>query len=1167
MCLDCHFHFVFTILWEEEHASERCSANRAVWPMKEDVYPWHHLVWAGSEPDPVVQEEYSTYHPVQAREHFVCIAPPCTFQVTLDVSSPRLGKKEVELLLDEDTILSDLRRARESDPTRYEGATDEWAKQAPTNLNTYLKNMLDSDPEKDTARSISKRNKRFAVVFGSRCYPLFRLLEFQETIVERDGADEGTFTPLLPQRPLGDGSTTVGSYRAFIEDVRNEVQALIHKQGTADGHPTFINSLLHADLGCTMIPNIGNNALVNIDRYKLLGVLPGQQPEIIVNAYFRQWDLLPSKKRELVDALMGIANDSSDERLSEFAITQSSVFDSQLEVKGNTDEDGLVNQALIYLELGPPNTYPVDTIIDAFRKKLVKSPAGASTARAMLMLIAQASTDDNYQAQLVMEADVKMSRDTAKAVLGCSGSSDKEDWLSAIKMKLEATELRDERMLYIQALDSLVEVFQDYDLQIKAADIREKYDIRPPMAAESTEAQDAPGDLSLPVGLHNIGNTCYLNSLLQYLYTVKPVRDIATNFDAFKLEVTDDNIENRRLGGNKMKMSRGEAVVAQAFVQELAALFNKLHESDKVATRPSQRLANAVLLSTQSLLEDSKAENEASIALKPPPLPARPSPTPPALLTPPAEDIEMVNAPEQRKDSHEMGSHGSSSTLIEGNDDLPPSYEESALPTVETVEKYSAEPSEVKEDEPAGEHIEVATDEKAADTDVQMTENTQQPQTIDEKVLEALEHQKRSSGTDQQDVEEVIGSIISLLQEGIQPTHVDDSTGIQFEKIMETFFVTTVNYTKKFEEKQYQHEISYDRSITAFPAPEGTCSLYDALGRNFNMQVLEESKLLRYTAVRKLPPVLHVLIQRTQSNARKNDNPVAIPETLYLDRYMDAAHDSPEFKRRTEEWATSSRLADLHYHQLGAEAFKDSAKLLEKLVPNETRPGEGDTMAVDSDHRYVEDPDEDWSFDGPVDEDFVMVMKERADYATQTAAETQDKEKLTAPPSGLEETEEKVQQMLRDEVAQHERTLSQHADGLQKHAYRLEAVICHRGALHAGHYWVWIHDFDEGVWRCYNDASVTVETDTVKVLNTLSTGGEPYYLCYVRDEDKQEWVSVPKRGVALPAEDGEALDPTSSDHIYSSSEEPHSDDRRPSHEPVQLPSIPEDSVTKPSAHE
>jgi ubiquitin carboxyl-terminal hydrolase 25/28 len=88
--------------------------------------------------------------------------------------------------------------------------------------------------------------------------------------------------------------------------------------------------------------------------------------------------------------------------------------------------------------------------------------------------------------------------------------------------------------------------------------LREKYLGDMPLPEEPL------GDQTLPVGLNNIGNTCYLNSLLQYLYTVRAVREIVTNYDAFKLDLSDDSIQKRRLGGNKMEMDRGEAVVAQA---------------------------------------------------------------------------------------------------------------------------------------------------------------------------------------------------------------------------------------------------------------------------------------------------------------------------------------------------------------------------------------------------------------------------------------------------------------------------------------------------------------------------------------------------------------------------------------------------------------------------
>ncbi|KAM4056592.1 ubiquitin carboxyl-terminal hydrolase [Hirsutella rhossiliensis] len=1074
ICLDCHFHFVFKMAWDEAHADARCHSSQARWPLRDNQFPWHHLVWVGSVSDADILDNHSKYYPLLAREHFVCSAPPCTFQVTLEVSEPRMHTWWVQLLLDRDAIREQLKLSREQEPSRYEGATDDWADQAPLNLNTYLKNLLESDP--DDVRSISKRNKRFAVLFGPRCFSIFHQLEFSEQVLDRNGVDEGVFTPNVPAPPGGpSGATELGTYRAYLEDVRAEVQCLIHKAGQGPEGPTLCTSALLSDLGCSEVVDVSENPLVNTERYKMLGVLPTQSREVIVNAYKRQWDLLPTRRRTLVDNLMAIANDIGEDQLSDYAMTQSSVFDSQLQRQGTSDDDGVVSQALNFLGLQPPNNYSADSIIEAFRLKLARDPADAVTARSMLMLIARTSTDDSYQAALLMESDSKMSLDTAATILGLDVLD--VPWQTAAETaskKLERSKGPEETEVYLDALDAMAVHTDSPTLKQAALELRQANGFLGSSDSRGAAAGQ-PVDLALPVGLHNIGNTCYLNSLLQYLFTVKPIRDIVLNYEDSRLDLTDESIKARLLGGNKMQMDRGEAVVAQAFAQELATLFRNLQSSDQAATRPSQRLANAVLLSTHTLLHSPKqpAAEQPATALQPPPLPARPSP---ALPTNPSQDVEMT-----------------SSASVPESMDADRSYEKVETTAIER----ETNPTELAAKEPQQDvDIQMADVEQAvagASAAGRASETTHETSTAAEQMSGgvATDDAVDSVSVDQkQDVEEVMGSIINRLQAAIRPSSIDGKTGIQLEKIMETFFVTTVNYTKKFDENIYQHEISFDRSITAFPAPDGPCSLYDALGRNFDQQILEESKLSRYTAIKTLPPVLHVLIQRSQSMGSKNGNPVVIPEILYLDRYMDAPHDSPVFRRRVEDWALNDRIADLK-SQLGkADPDLSYMDFLDACTNGTQGRNEGGSSGDQESPPRVAAMGDNWDFDGPVEDDFLL-----EDYSSVEARGTHAA----------------IRGMMDKELVQREKALEQHLDSMKSIPYRLHAVICHRGHLMSGHYWVWICDFEDRVWRWYNDADVKENRDTAEVLQTLSTSGEPYFLCYVRDEDKHEYVDVPKR--------------------------------------------------------
>lgn len=68
-------------------------------------------------------------------------------------------------------------------------------------------------------------------------------------------------------------------------------------------------------------------------------------------------------------------------------------------------------------------------------------------------------------------------------------------------------------------------------------------------------APQAPqGTSEEPVGLENIGNTCYLNSLLQVLFTTTDLRKVVLNFEEYKMALDGNSIERKRVGQRKISL-------------------------------------------------------------------------------------------------------------------------------------------------------------------------------------------------------------------------------------------------------------------------------------------------------------------------------------------------------------------------------------------------------------------------------------------------------------------------------------------------------------------------------------------------------------------------------------------------------------------------------------
>lgn len=372
----------------------------------------------------------------------------------------------------------------------------------------------------------------------------------------------------------------------------------------------------------------------------------------------------------------------------------------------------------------------------------------------------------------------------------------------------------------------------------------------------------------------------------------------------------------------------------------------------------------------------------------------------------------------------------------------------------------------------------------------------------DDKILVALTKQKRSSGTDQQDVEEVMGSILNRLQAAIKPEYVRPDR-VQIETIMKTFFFEVVNHTKLAQDSGYRPETTLDRSITAYPAENRACTIYEALSRNFDRQTIEDSDIVRYSSIKEPPPpILHVLVQRTKQTGQKNSNPVAVDSMLYLDRYMDAEPESPLFKLRKLSWFLRKRLEQVS--SCPKLLNNDDAGLLGRFVDTQVNAPPQETAGEQQASLLTGQP--------PVKMSFAPELPEFKPFAgTQSPNPGEADDASSLLPVDIPPVEQ-IEAMAEGKAKAYLDAVEKlFGDDMKRHAYRLHAAICHSGHLNAGHYWVWIQDFEAGVWRKYNDETVTEYASEEEVLGILNRSGDPYYLCYVREDQRNELVREPRR--------------------------------------------------------
>ena len=634
-----------------------------------------------------------------------------------------------------------------------------------------------------------------------------------------------------------------------------------------------------------------------------------------------------------------------------------------------------------------------------------------------------------------------------------------------------------------------------------------------------------------PVGLENIGNTCYLNSLLQFYFTVQPLRDLVLDFEKYKMSIDAETLAGKRVGSRNVSLK--EIQRAQRFAYELQKLFKSMITAPKAQVTPEQELARLTLISSTN--EESFRRKSVLSAHRPSlgEINGRPvvGPLPPPRFLPNHEDTEMsgnsalepidvgksvepidnagaetVIDTIERDDSSEdtlvedpvVGENDTVMTDVVGKDEkeqqqlvledkenLPPSKTPSArasTPESPLIPLGDTSPSRTNEQQrPLSPIKEMNQDQNETATKINAGPPNRpppfppRPKPDDQKVI-----QEEINIGAQQDVTEVIANVLFQLQCAIKAEQVDE-TGEQLDRIKKLFFGKQKSYTTDVQGSiRTKEEFISDIKVDVASGPR---DIYAALDGAFDIQEVEVGGAYepQYTTLSQIPPILQVLVQRVQFDHQekrpyKSNHHLELKETIYMDRYVDST-DLDLMQRRRECWSWKKRLADYKKRRMELTTAHLGMSLPELLT---STTGYLEQVATD---------DTATSFS---EADLLEISPNLIQHLNKAG----------------EETKQEVESIER-EIKTLETSINSQFSDLRNIPYRLQSVFIHRGYVSSGHYWIYIRDFETNVWRKYNDGYVTEVEDTKEIFEqeVSDRPATSYFVVYVKDELKDQLVN------------------------------------------------------------
>lgn len=670
-----------------------------------------------------------------------------------------------------------------------------------------------------------------------------------------------------------------------------------------------------------------------------------------------------------------------------------------------------------------------------------------------------------------------------------------------------------------------------------------------------------------PVGLENIGNTCYLNSLLQYYFTIRPLRHAVLEPQGLiEEEISGAVLTKKQVGGRTV--TREEVERALRFMKELKRLFRTLISCQEASVKPSRAVcflalvsqkdekdqcpildattmkrgeqlpgADMTLQSTKAnqmvkfidrsnkllLTEDASAEGlQHGQFDHPEPF----APSPKRKVS--ADWVDVAPPTKQRDSSPNLMDLDNEEPKSPGRDthqyvlDKPlgvlSSFADSSYvsesPVINEIDQKrvrttSTDVSPSRSDQASSSDDGVSLENKVPETawDPVLVDAPALPsRKTDRRRQSSLQWSDTNDWGRQQDVAECIDNVLFQMEASLKPVK-HDSEGEQVDLVKDLFYGTT-KQTIELED----HEPKIERfSNTIVTLERDGQDIYEALDGVFDAREVElggAQVKLNLTIVQ-APPILQLQIQRVNfdlktMSAVKSNVYLALDQSIYLDRYIET-QSLEMLEKREEHWQWKKDLLSEHARR---EELNNLITASQMVGPRY------------SDHNWSATENE-VSSDDEVE---AIHLEHAAPVLTQEEVLRRGSVREIVTELSIEDDKlslDELEQQLRSCEAK-ERDLSWKLGHLFDeniaHEYRLHSVFIHRGEASHGHYWVYIYDFTMGRWMKYNDEEVSVVPKEEVFKDRVGSNENPYMLSYVK-ADKLELVSSLERDMGRQWED------------------------------------------------